>query len=133
MALYNGDVETLLRFSHPPILQMMGGREQAERVLQNLTREFQAMGMTQESLSFPELPHFMRGTNRLFALVPTRAIVIARGKRIESWNFQLGIRDDGATQWTYFEGSRLTDEMRARFFPDLPTAYRRPKVSRKPL
>ncbi len=129
-AIYEGDVDTILRLSHPATLQAMGGTAEARRALEGVTRQLRALGMRQESFAFPDDPRFVRGNKRLFAVVPTRAVIVTQGKRVESWNFQLGIRADGSTRWTYFEGSRLSDDARKQFFPDFPTELRLPRVSR---
>lgn len=130
-ALYSGDVETVLEFTHPWVIKQMGGATAARTSVLVVIRQTQEAGLRLEHLSFPERPRFVRGARRLFAVVPTFAVLKGRGGVVESRNFQLGILDDGSSQWTYFEGSRLTPQVRGAAFPDFPKDFNLPVVERK--
>ena len=132
-ALYGGDVETVLRFTHPKIIAMLGGKATSRKAVEDAVLTLRNAGMRLESLAFPKPPEFLAGGGRRFAVVPTLSIISARGQRIESLNFQLGILEPGSTDWTYVEGSRIADQNVQTLFPGFPTGYEFPPFYRKKL
>lgn len=132
-ALYSGDVDTLLRYTHPLILDRIGTREQARNAMLQLTQQVLARNMKVESLTFPAPPDVLQGGERRFAIVPTLTVIAARDQRVESLNYQLGVLEPGASQWQYVEGSRVNAENVRDLFPDFPTSYQFPKFYRKRL
>jgi hypothetical protein len=132
-AVYGGDIDTVLRFTHPDIIQQMGGALQAKTVLQKALDQIQTAGMKVESLAFPEVPTFTNSTAHEFVVVPTKLVITVKGQRLESLNYQFGVREVTQTNWAYIEGSRITAENVRKFFPDFPLGFEFPKVYRKKL
>jgi hypothetical protein len=132
-AVYGGDLETMLRYTHPAILTGMGGEAQARAALEQSLRAVAEGGMKLISLTFPEAPRFMQGTERRFAIVPTLSVVEAGGQRVESLNYQLGVLERGSEAWTYVEGSRINKDNVGVLFPDFPADYAFPTTYRKRL
>ena len=132
-ALYNAEVETVIRYTHPTIIAMQGGVESTRKAIRDLVVKMKSAGMRVESLTFPKPPEFLEGGGRRFAVVPTLSIISGNGQRSESLNFQLGVLDPGSTEWTYVEGSRLTKENVQTLFPGFPASYEFPPFYRKKL
>ena len=132
-ALYNGDVDTVVRYTHPTVIAMQGGPSAARKLLQDVLVKLKDGGMRVESLTFPKPTEFLEGGGRRFAVVPTLSIISANGQQIESLNFQLGILEPGATDWTYVEGSRVTKQNVQVLFPGFPATYEFPPLYRKRL
>lgn len=131
-ALHAGYTDTLLKYTYPPIVAAMGGADAAKATLADVAAQLQALEMKLDSLVFPESPAFLEGSNgRRFAIVSTKSVFSSKGQKIESFNFQLGIREAGATQWTYVEGSRMTPQVLLLLLPDFPSGYQLPKISRE--
>ena len=130
-AVYDSDHETALRFTHPKILEMMGGKEKVTEALKEAFSTFEALDMSIESLAFPEAPRFFAGKENVYVTVPTLTIMVANGKRVESLNFQFGIRKQDEEEWTYIEGSRVTKESLKQLFSDIPESIELPPFYRK--
>ncbi|MFT3926354.1 MAG: hypothetical protein QM778_27660 [Myxococcales bacterium] len=130
-SLYRGEVEVVLRYTHPAIVQMLGGPDKARRALNDGAAQMAKAEMKIESLSFPRSPEFFDGGQRRFVFVPTLLIIVAKGARIESLNFQLGILEPGKTDWKYVEGSRVTPENAQALFPGFPKERALPPFYRK--
>jgi len=130
-ASYSGDVKTVLHYSHPAIIDMMGGAAKAEVLVTEILSKAQEVGLQSESLTFPETPTFLETDQHHFAIVPTLSIMSANGQRVESLNFQFGIKDKGSESWKYMEGSRVESHNLLRFFPDFPADYTFPAFYRK--
>jgi hypothetical protein len=129
-AVYVGDADTVLRFTHSKIIKLMGGEAQAKVTLKDQLQQFQTLGMKLESRTFPNDPTFLKTDLHLFAIVPTKTIIEVRGQRLESLNYQFGVREAGATNWTYIEGSRINSTNVNRFFSDFPSGFKFPDFYR---
>lgn len=132
-ATYSGDVDSVLSFTHPSIIEMMGGREAAHSVTAQAFQHIARLGMNLESLSFPQAPEFLEGGGKDFAIVPTLILLTANGQKLESGNFQFGVRDKGSSAWHYIEGSRMTQDIAQRLFPGFPSEYHFPETYRRKL
>jgi len=132
-ALYNADVDTVVRYTHPTIIAMQGGLQGTRKAVQDVVLKLKSAGMRVESLTFPKPPEFLEGGGRRFAVVPTLSIISANGQQIESLNFQLGVLEPGSTEWAYVEGSRITKQNVQSLFPGFPATYEFPPFYRKKL
>ena len=132
-ALYNGDIDTAVRYTHPRIVALLGGEDATRAAIEGVMLKVKSAGMRVESLTFPRPPEFLEGGGRRFAVVPTLSIVDANGQRLESLNFQFGILEPGASEWRYVEGSRLTKQNVQVLFPGFPATYEFPPFYRKKL
>ncbi len=132
-AVYGADVETVLGYTHPKILDLMGGRSRAKSALETAFSQFQSLGMKLESMTFPDDPTFLKTDVNHFVIVPTKSIISANAQRVESLNYQFGIRQIGTAKWKYIEGSRINRQNVTTLFPDFPADYEFPKFYRKKL
>lgn len=132
-ALNGGDVDMVLRFTSPRAIELAGGVERVRQGLQAAVQLSRDAGMQIDSFEFPEPPDFVAGGGRVFAVVPTLQVVTVRGQKVESLNFQLGIREPGAKTWVYVEGSRLDQPTLQALAPGFPPDYDFPPVYRKRL
>jgi hypothetical protein len=130
-ALYAGDVDSVLRYTPPTVVEMQGGVEPTRGAIEHAVSTLTSAGMRLESLSFPKPPEFIEGQGRRFVVVPTLSIVAANGQRVESLNFQLGVLD--STQWRYADGFRITDQNVQTLFPGFPAGYTFPPTHRQRL
>lgn len=132
-ALYEGDLAKVLDFTHPTILKVLGGREQAMALLETSMSPLLERGMRIESLSFPGPPEFIESAGSVFAIVPTLSVMAMGDQRVESLNFQFGVLDASTDSWRYAEGSRINSGNVRSLFPDFPDGYRFPETYRRRL
>jgi hypothetical protein len=132
-AVYDSDVDTVLGFTHPKIIERLGGPSKARVELNASLSKVNSVGMKVESLTFPDAPTFFKTDANECVIVPTLSIISANGQRIESLNYQLGSREIGTSKWVYIEGSRISQKNVRDFIPDFPTDYEFPKFYRKKL
>lgn len=131
-ATYDADAETVVGYAHPKVIELMGGTDNARVLLVTTLARMQHVGMKLESLEFPNPPRFIRGRSSTIVLVPTLVKVSGgSGRKAESRNFQAGVLEDGASQWTYVEGSKLNASNIQVFFPDVPQDIELPPIHRR--
>ena len=137
-AAYSGDIDTILKYTHEKVLTMMGGPEKARAALAEGMKKILSSGLKVEKFEFPSPPIFLNGTENEFVIIPTHSIIMVGTQRVESTNYQLGIRKIGTVpsnlpQWTYMEGSRINTTNVYQFFPDFPKGVTFPEFNRKKL
>jgi hypothetical protein len=132
-AVYDGNVEVVIGYTHPKIIELLGGQENAKVEFSALLSKLQSGGMKLESFAFPTPPTFMKSDASEFVIVPTLSVISTNAARVESLNYQVGNRKIGASNWTYIEGSRLNKQNVKDFLPDFPADYEFPKFYRKKL
>ena len=132
-ALYSGDVDTVLKHAHPKIIRTLGGKESARSTLKKLLKTIQIQNMRTESFRFPKEPEFVKTKEHEFVVVPTLTVVAVGTQRVESLNFQFGVRDLSSKEWKYIEGSRVNQGNVRELFPDFPKSFTFPKFYRKKL
>jgi hypothetical protein len=132
-AVFTGDVDTVLGYTNPKIIQLVGGTAKVRASLVEVTQQFQSAGMRIESSFFPEPPTFIKGAEHEFVVVPTLTIMTAGGQRVEARNYQFGIRNLGEANWTYVEGGELSAEKVNALFPDFPADFKLPQTEIKKL
>ncbi|MCP5145212.1 MAG: hypothetical protein H6978_10410 [Gammaproteobacteria bacterium] len=127
-ALYQGDVDTIMRYSYPPVIAAMGGEDAARAMLEAVAGKGQYMALL--ALDFPAEPQFLQGNGRDFVVVPVHVVYRRSNKRGEHYGFQFGIRPAGGARWTYIDGTKITPGVREAMFADLPADYSLPPTSR---
>jgi hypothetical protein len=133
-AFHEGDIETMLRFTHPRIVELIGGENVIRPGLEAVIRRTQELGIRLESFSFPEPPQFFESDGRRYATIPTLSILSFKtGDKGESLNFQFGILEKGASEWKYVEGSRMNEQMGRLMFGSFPADIKFPQIYRKKL
>jgi hypothetical protein len=130
-ALYNGDVDTLLGYTHGPSL--LADREQAKMALKQFAQDARVRNRKVESFSFPGPPDVLQVGDRRFAVVPTLTVISERDQRVERLHFQLGVLEPGAESWKYVDGSRINASTVHTYFPTFPADYQFPKVYQRKL
>lgn len=132
-ALYAGDVDTVIGFTHPAVLAKLGGVAIAHAAVESAVKQMQQNGTRLESFQFPKPPEFLQVGERWFATVPTLSVIVVGNQRVESLNFQFGVLEPGADGWSYIEGSRVQATDVPLLFPGFPTGHRFPPFYRRKL
>lgn len=132
-ALYENKLDDLLSFTHPALIEALGGTSLAKERLQETISMMQEKGMKLESLDFPASPTFLESRGPEYVIVPTLTVISANGQRLESLNYQIGTRSTESSDWKYVEGSRINKDNVQKIFPGFPPDYSFPPSYRKKL
>jgi hypothetical protein len=130
-AVYGAQTDVVLDYTHPKVIEMLGGRSQAKTTLDTAFSQLQSLNMKMETFEFPEAPTFLETEVNDFVIVPTKTVIVANGQRAESLNYQFGNRTKGTASWKYIEGSRVNKQNVRTLFPDFPPDYEFPAIYRK--
>ena len=132
-AVYDSDVDTTVKFTHPKIVEMMGGKEKAKSQLSKLFKQLKDMELKVESFKFHKDPVFVETKSARYAIIPTKIVLEVNGQRFDCLNYQFGQQKKDEKRWFYLEGSRINNQTVRLLFPDFPKDYKFPEIYRKRL
>jgi hypothetical protein len=120
-AFYKHDLETVVRLTHPKLIDSFGGPIKAKQVMLGPVQRILAEGTEIIDLEFPDEPIFTHSDRNEFVLVPTKLWLINRAAhRSESIDYLFGARPVGGGEWTFIEGSRINRANVGKYFRDFP-------------
>ncbi|MCC7489600.1 MAG: hypothetical protein IT485_08125 [Gammaproteobacteria bacterium] len=132
-ALYSGDIDGVLKFTFADIRAAPGGADALRSAAAMAVKRIRQGNMRIESFTFPEPPTVVNSKFHDFAIVPTLIIISANGLRIESRNFQFGVRKPGAGSWAFIDGAHVDSSILHQIFPDFPGVVQLPLVTKRRL
>ena len=133
-AFFSGDGDTLVQHTLPAVVQKWGGPEQYAKIYMGVAAAQTKAGIKRESLTFPTPPEFIAGKNgRWFVLVPNKVVVSDGTRRGARTGLQLGVKEQGATEWKYIPGQFVRPDLLATLAPDFPADHPLPPRSTEKL
>jgi hypothetical protein len=128
-AMLKGDLETFANFTHPKLIELMGGRQKFIDAIKlgNAEMKAQKSAITGFNTGAPE--GVVKGGNDLFAVVPMTLTVTQRDTKISHEGYLVAVSSDGGTKWTF-----ITGDERAKLkeiLPNLPEELKLPAPAAK--
>ncbi len=119
-ALVRGDLEKFIGWTHPKLVQAMGGREQLLAILKDGQRDLARQGIQLVSASIQPPVELARGGSQRFAVVPYDLEMTVPDGRVLSRTWLLGVSADDGQTWTFVDGGNLNRDSVRRLFPEFP-------------
>ena len=101
IATVKADWETTLRYTHPKLIERLGGREAMLKYLkeQMSTVNFKLISLT---VSDPTTPS--RSGNQLWVVVPQKGVFKVDRETFEQATYMVGISEDAGKNWWFVDG-----------------------------
>ncbi len=129
-ATLSGDMETVIDLTYPALIDLIGGRKKMVAVMERITEDMKANGLTFSTYDVGEPGNFQSEGGNTFTVVPTKLEITSADTRIVTDNFLLGISPNGGRSWTFIEGGGLKDKKAVeKVLPKLPVGLRLPPVN----
>ena len=113
------DIDALLFFTYPPVLEMMGGKAKAKEIILKGMADMEKQGFRIGPTTAHRGEQLIKGKDALYCLVPLDLEIVSPQGKLRTRSFMLGISKDGGARWTFVSGSQLTPEMMRKLFPDV--------------
>jgi predicted lipid-binding transport protein (Tim44 family) len=125
-ALVKGDFATVADYTHPNVIEKLGGREMMLATLARGVDEMKADGVEFKKVDIldPDVP--VKAGKDTYIYVPIELEMAAPGKRIRQRGGLVGVTSDGGKTWTFIDTSPGRDAIK-QLIPDLPDAIKFPK------
>jgi hypothetical protein len=126
-ATIRGDYAKVIDGTYDKIVQELGGREKAIKVIESGMRKLRAKGITFKAYKVGDPGDFHREGNNTFVVVPTVLEMSAPGNKLIAKSYLLGISGDGGKNWKFVDGAGMDkQEVRERVLPKLPPKLKLP-------
>ena len=130
-ASIQGDLDTIVGFTHPRIIELSGGEKRARIELSKMLAEMKTKGFNIESFEIPVSPTISQQRGTQYAIVSTLTKLTLKGQKMENLNFQLGIKKVSDKEWVYIDSSKIMQKEVLELFPEIPNALEFPQVYKK--
>jgi hypothetical protein len=121
-----GDVEVFFKYTHPELIKLMGGKQQAAPQLKAAFDEMRAQHL--KVLEVGEVKQLVREGTEVQVILPIRLQLDVPGGRATVKSHMLGITSNGGTSWTFVDLNKVGDDQGAlrRIVPRLSRALSLP-------
>jgi len=121
-SMFTGDYQTLLNHTHPNVIEFMGGKETALKILskdlESLKDEIDLDKIEYEVSDEIQIAEHADGYH---CLVPTTMIMEMDGMRMKTSSYLFGFSDKEGKHWNFIEADRLNHSSGKKIFPDFKT------------
>lgn len=118
-ATASGDVPTIIRYTHPTVIEALGGREKMEAILRKGLDQMKAGGVAMEDARVDPPSALQEQGNSLYSVLPLSVTVRLPQGRFRTHSFLLGVSTDQGAHWTFVDGAPGAEKIR-QLLPDLP-------------
>ena len=119
--------ETVLNYTYPPVLKIMGGKDQALSLITDTMNTMKKQGFIFKSAEVLEVSEIINEQNQYRCYVKTKNIMHINKMKITSISYLLGIYNTEAKLWNFIEAKQLSNPMMSSVLPDFKTSLKIPK------
>jgi len=122
-ATVNGDMSTVLDFTFPGVLELMGGKEAALTTVNEAMAGMKQGGMSFQSSEVTGLVGFAQEEDEYRCIIENKVVIDSPEQQIKSTSYMLGIYSQEAKQWYFMEAAQLKNEaLREMVIPGFKTS-----------
>lgn len=127
-AFVEGNFERLADYTHPKLVELIGGREKLVEFLRKSVEEMKADGFVPLS-SAPAAPaQVLRVGRQTYAIVPLKFKMRAPRQVLVSDSFMVAVSDDEGKNWKFLSGASLDETKLKMLLPDAAGKLKLPTV-----
>ncbi|EKB47875.1 hypothetical protein [Cecembia lonarensis] len=108
-AQINADVESILNFTHPGLIEQAGGRENMKKTLQLIHQNQQNKGIKLQDFRVKESIQHTRSNGEIHALVPVVTTSKVPGGQLISETNLIAVSESGADRWYFIETTSIDE------------------------
>lgn len=116
-ATIKGDYKTLVKYTHPKIVNMMGGKEKMIAVVNKGVSQMQTNGITFKQALIGEPGNILNTGTGLYAVIPQKLIMNANGRTMTTTSSLLASSTDKGKTWYFTDAGNISDEQLKQLFP----------------
>lgn len=114
-----GDYKTLLKFTHPKIVKIMGGDEKALKFLKETMQSLQQQHLIIQKAEMGNVVQLIKSENNIQCIIPQTLTIVIGDKTALSKNFLFGISYNEGKQWYFLDTAASTEETYRKQFPEM--------------
>jgi hypothetical protein len=129
-AVVKGDYVTLLKYTHPKVITMMGGKEKANMILKQGMEKLKTSGATLEKTTIGKSQQIIVSKSNIQGLVPQTTDITVMGTKIHSVSYLFCITYNGGKDWYFLDTGNLNEAKLRQMIPEMNAKLVIPKLER---
>ncbi len=126
------DFETVLKHTLPSVLDMMGGKDAALKVIESTFEGMKAQGFVFEKADINGVSEIVKEQGQFRCVVEGYNQMVMSGQRISSKSYLLGIYNEADNYWWFIEAKQFkNDALKDQILPNFETALEIPEDEMK--
>ena len=125
-ALLKEDYGKVVDFTHPKVVELMGGRDKMVSVMEAGTKDMKSKGFAFQSTKVDDPSEPVKGGSELFVVVPFRLEMKAPDGKLHIKSFVIGVSSDQGKSWTFVNGDLEVKKVK-QVLPNLPEQLKLPE------
>jgi hypothetical protein len=127
-AVLDGDFAKVADFTHPKVVEIMGGREKMIAQTKAIMKTLKDMGVEIKSHTVGKPAEPVIDGKTVYVVISTSMSLTANGKNLETESYLLGMTTDAGKNWVFVDGAGMDrTEVRDKVFPKLPDGLKLPE------
>lgn len=131
-AMLTAEPEGVARYSHPRLLEGIGGKDALVAAIKKAMDGMKAQGVTVEKATIGEPEKPVKVDTWQVSFVPQTLVLKINDNRIQKDSHLLGISEDEGKKWTFVDVGQMSEEQLAQVFPELKGKVKLPE-KKKPV
>lgn len=127
-AFVDADYETLINYTYPGIVDMLGGHDGAVELTKMAMDGVYAGGGVLDSVYLGEPGNVVETGKELHSSITQFVVMTMPGVTIKSASTLMAVSSDNGEHWTFLDIKQLTPELQAILFPDYNEALILPEA-----
>jgi hypothetical protein len=118
-AFFRGDDETFGAYTHPKLLELVGGKAKFLAIMKKSRDDMRAAGWVLEAAPVSAPQQVVRaGGARVQAVLPTELVFRTPGHKVHQPSFLLGFSGDAGKSWKFIDVGRYPPDTLRKYFPE---------------
>jgi hypothetical protein len=119
----SADYESIIKYSLPEIIELMGGKEAAKTSISAMYKSMNEQGLVFEKAEILEVSDIVQEQGQSRCTVKSYNEMTMTGQRLKSTSYLLGIYNEDDEHWTFIEAKQLqTPQLVNQILPDFETS-----------
>ncbi|MDF1547347.1 MAG: hypothetical protein P1P88_05970 [Bacteroidales bacterium] len=110
--------ELTLSYTHPKVIEMLGGNKKYLEILTTGGKEMKKMGISYESIALGEPSKPLKAGKELHCLIPETITMLLKEDKMVSKSHLLAVSKDNGKRWTFIETAVLNEENIKKILPN---------------
>ena len=128
-ALLAGDWNSFADYTHPKVLEKMGGRAKMKATIKAGLEDMKQQGIGFHAVRIGRPDRLFRAKGDLFTIVPQRVVMSTRKAKLRQDGFLLGISSDNGISWTFIDGAGTKKMDIREIVPHIPDNLKLPHLA----
>ncbi len=117
-AMKTHQYETTVKYTHPKVIEMLGGNKKYLEILATGGKEMKKMGISYESIALGAPTKTVKAGSELHCLIPETITMILKEGKMVSKSHLLAVSRDHGKNWTFIETAVLDEDNIKKILPN---------------